>query len=202
MTYALQTILKLWHPFIPFVTEAIWRQFDENTLLMVQSWPNAGNVKYEDGKRFDGIIEAVSAIRNLRSENNIEPVKKINALVISKEASGVINENKDIIIALARLENLEIISDGVKPEKSVMAVVPGVEIYLPLSGMIDIDKEVERLQKEITQTEKYIATQTSKLANEQFIANAPNEIVEAEKTKLAEAETKAAKLNEQLTNLK
>ena len=90
----------------------------------------------------------------------------------------------------------------VRPEQALSTTAAGVEIYLPVSGMIDISKEVARLKKELEQTQKYIKAQSKKIDNKEFVRNAPKEIVEVEKTKLKEAQDKASKIEQQIKSLK
>lgn len=199
LMYILKNLLRMWHPYVPFVTEAIWGNLNPKHELMISHWPEANKKLIDEKveKEFEKIKEIITAIRNLRAENNIEPGKKIKAQFISKKK---FRENEEIIKALARLESIEYVDSADKPAAS--SVVEDVEIYLPLVGLIDIDKEKARLQKEIGNVQKYIKTQEKKLENKEFTENAPKEVVEAEEKKLEEAEEKLIKLESQFKGVK
>lgn len=198
LMYILKNLLRMWHPFVPFVTEAVWGNFNPKHELMLSHWPEA-NIKLideKDEKEFEKVKEIITAIRNLRAENNVEPGKKIKAQFIAKKK---FKNNEEIIKDLARLETIEYVDRADKPAAS--AVVENIEIYLPLAGLIDIEKERSRLQKEIENVRKYIQEQEKKLKNREFTENAPKEVVGTEKKKLEEAKEKLEKLNNQLRGL-
>ena len=201
LLYILERLLILWHPFIPFVTEAIWENFEADDLLMVQSWPRAEK-KVKEIKEFNLVVEIISFIRNLRAENKIEPVKKVNVMMIGGKNVKLLKDQMNIIQGLARIENLEIIDKGEKPAQSIGGVVSGVEVYILLEGLVDKDKESERLTKEIEQIKNYIVTLEKKLGNQEFVKNAPKEVVAVEQEKLAQQQDKLKKLEEQLESLK
>ncbi|MBF8280712.1 MAG: valyl-tRNA synthetase [Candidatus Magasanikbacteria bacterium] len=212
----LQTLLKLWHPFMPFVTEVLWReQFteDENDMLMLQEWPETSVKKRWLFKRFfakkDTVIQdiqtvqdVISAIRNLRAENKIEPAKKITVMIAGHNKLELLVSQAEIIKALGRVENLEIALTHKQPPQSVATTVKGMEIFIPLVGLIDLTIERERLQKEIAAMEKYIAALGQKFAQTDFTRRAPKEIVEMEKNKLSAAKDNIEKLQAQLNQIK
>lgn len=200
LLYILERLLILWHPFIPFVTEAIWENFEADDLLMVQSWPKTEK-KIKEVKDFQVIVDIISSIRNLRAENKIEPAKKVNVKIYAGKQEKTISEQTEILKGLARIENLEISKSGEKPAQSIASVVSGIEIYILLEGLVDKDKETERLTKEIESVRNYIVGLEKKLGNQEFVKNAPKEIVDKENEKLAEATGKLGKMEEQLKNL-
>lgn len=198
LNYILNTILKLWHPFMPFVTETIWQEvYGEKTVLMVEKWPETkGKIKLVED--FELLKSIVTGIRSVRSENKVEPVKKLPAQIFVGKHENIIKENSEAIKALARLESLSISKQGTKPEGSVGFVMSGVEVYINLGGVIDTAKEKERLTKELADVSKYIPSLEAKLNNQDFIGRAPAAVVEGEKKKLAEAKAKQEKLRAQL----
>ncbi|MCX6744728.1 MAG: class I tRNA ligase family protein, partial [Candidatus Parcubacteria bacterium] len=200
LLYILERLLILWHPLIPFVTEAIWENFEADDLLMVQSWPKTEK-KIKEVKDFQVIVDVISLIRNLRAENKIEPAKKVNVKIYAGKQEKIISEQAEILKGLARIENLEISKSGDKPAQPISGVVSGVEIYILLEGLVDKVKEAERLSKEIDAAKNYILTLENKLSNQEFIKNAPKEIVAKEEGKLNEQKEKILKLDEQLRNL-
>ncbi|MEK7167702.1 MAG: class I tRNA ligase family protein, partial [Patescibacteria group bacterium] len=200
LLFLLQNILKLWHPFCPFVTEEIWRNFGTGDMLMVAPWPG-GKIKRKDFKDIEKIKEIITAIRNLRSENGIEPAKLAKAVIISKNKKGLVEDQSLVIQKLSRLEELTVLKQGSKPEESIAAVLPEVEIYLLLSGIINVKEEREKLEKGIKDTEEYIKGLEKKLDNAEFTVNAPKAVVDKEKEKLAMQKEKAEKLKKQLEGL-
>ena len=203
LLFILQNILKLWHPFTPFVTEAIWQKLGSKDLLIVQDWPKAKSKADEKViKEFDLIKNIVSTVRNLRAESKIAPAKKIKAIIVSAKQAKLIESEAEIIKNLARLQDLEILTKSKKPAKSLSAIVADVEIYLPVSGMIDIGREVKRLTLEANRIKVFIAHLEQKLENQRFIERAPGEIVEAEKEKLIVNKEKLELINQQLKTLK
>jgi len=195
-------LLKLWHPFMPYVTEALWPNFGES-LLMIADWPkvekNWADKKAE--KDFEVLKNVVVAIRGMRADYKIEPAKRVSIEMYGGTKTKLLEEQAGVIKTLARVENLVIKKSGTKPEWSAGAVVGGVEIYLPLAGLIDVAKEKARLEKELAEAEKYLEVLENKLSNKAFIANAPKELVAGEKEKLKLQKEKVNKIKEQLKSL-
>lgn len=192
-------LLKLWHPFMPYVTEALWPNFGEN-LLMIADWPKLEKklVNKKAEKDFEVLKNIIVAVRGMRADYKIEPAKKVSAVIYGGAKTKLLDEQAEIIKTLARVENLEIKKSGAKPAQSAGAVVEGVEIYLPLAGLVDLAKEKERLNKELAEAEKYLAILENKLFNKAFLANAPKELVAGEKEKLKSQKEKVQKIKEQL----
>ena len=217
LLYVLQNLLKLWHPFIPYVTENIWSKFDNAGILMVETWPEISNIKKsglvskvkgalhltatEEVAEFDLIKQTITALRNLRSENKVDAGKWVKAIIITADKKELLEGQKEVIMKLARLETLEILEAGEKPKGSAVAVISGLEIYLDLVGLIDVTAEKERLNKELEVVEKYTKSLDLKLSNTEFVSNAPTAVVDKEKEKLAEAREKLGKLKAQLESL-
>lgn len=217
LLWVLQNLLKLWHPFIPFVTEEIWSKFSGAGLLMVETWPAAPkkelNLKAKiknflglierSGKQndFELIKEIIVALRNLRSENKVEAACWAKATIIAPAKKDLIESQKSIIMKLARLETLLILAQGAKPAASAAAVLDGLEIYLDLAGLIDLAAEKKRLNKELASVEQYLKNLAGKINNQKFIKNAPAKIVTQEKEKMVAAEEKIKKIKEQLNRL-
>ena len=196
LNYILNTTLKLWHPFMPFVTEAIWQEvYGKENLLMVAPWPKSLENIAEDSQDFLLIQKSVTKIRNLRAENNIPPGKKLVGYVKSGSNTSVIEENTHIILSLARLESLTVV-DTI-PENTTSFVEAGVEFSVDFAGAVDVEQEQKRIQKEIDSVSPYIQSLEKKLAGD-FVQKAPEAVVSGEKKKLAEAKEKLEKLQEQL----
>ncbi|MCX6779995.1 MAG: valine--tRNA ligase [Candidatus Magasanikbacteria bacterium] len=202
LNYILNTLLKLWHPFMPFVTEQIWSEiYGTDKILMVEKWPQLHREPFLEEQIFADtklIRDIIAGIRMLRSENKIEPVKKLNALIGAGTKLELLQSNSEIIKALARLENLEISSQATKSTTAVGFVEGGIEVFIDLAGVVDMEKEKERLKKELESITKYIAGIEGKLNNAEFAQNAPASVIEKEKEKLAEAQEKMVKLKKQI----
>lgn len=204
----LEDLLRLWHPFIPFVTEEIWKKMGKDKLLMVEKWPDEFPYekilkKAETPYHFTPVIEIVKSIRNLRSEYKIEPIRKIKAIFITRNehVKYLLKTQEPIIKGLARLESFDIRSEKGVMEKSVAVFVSGADIYLPLEDLVDVEKEKANLSHEAENIKSYINQLKNKLSNEKFVSNAPCDIVKKEKEKLAQSKEKLAKLEEKLKSL-
>lgn len=205
LNYILNTILKLWHPFMPFVTEQIWNEIygtDKN--LMVEKWPIKENFKGDNRdyyRDFYLVKNVIIEIRSLRADNKIEPAKKVNVLIGAGELAELLEENRVIIESLARLETLVIAPKIEKPKTAIGAVLGEVEVFVDLAGLVDVEKEKERLQKELDEVVPYISGLEKKLSNQEFVNNAPAVVVEKERAKLSEAKEKMEKIKNQLSSL-
>lgn len=209
LVHVLDRSLRMLHPFIPFVTEAAWQHLPhDDEALMVADWPTESQALINDEAEANMsiIIEIIRAIRNIRSEYDVEPGKKIAALIAAgEEHFDMLAKHIEIVTALARLDNEKLILEPTfkeKPEQTVGQVISGgIEIYLPLAGMIDLQAERERVQKDLAFLEKGIAGSRGKLNNKGFVEKAPAEVVEREREKLADLELQLAKVQERLKEL-
>lgn len=180
LLYILKNLLILWHPFIPFVTEKIWSAFSDD-LLMVAKWPEVKAASRVSN--WPLIQEAIVSIRNARSENRVEPSKKLDAIIYTHGQAAAITPFSELIRSLKTgLNSLEIKESGEKPEQAIMVAVGSLEIYL--LGAIDQEKDRERLAKEKANLERLMAIQEAKLNNQEFVSRAPENIVAAEQAKL------------------
>lgn len=196
-------MMVLLHPYMPFITEEIWQVLPhEGESIMQASWPvpeeNLLNSDAED--KMSLLMEVTRAIRNIRAESRVEPGRKVAAILLAgPEARKTLEENSLYLEVLAGLGHLTIHPEGsAKPEQAVSAVVSGVEIYLPLAGLVDLEMEKERLKKELAELEKEKERLGKKLANTQFLTKAPEAVVAKEKKKLAGVEEKYAKVSARL----
>jgi valyl-tRNA synthetase len=207
LVHVLDRTLRMLHPFIPFVTEAAWQHLPhEGEALMTASWPSESHRLNEEVEAQMGLlIELIRVIRAIRSKYNVEPARRITAHIAAGEHFEVLARHKEILITLARLEpnNLHLRSVlPQKPEQAIAQVISGgIEIYLPLAGMIDLAAERERARKDMAQLEKRIAASKGKLNNAGFVQKAPPEVVKREREWLADLELQAAKIQERLKEL-
>ena len=213
LLYALDQGLRLLHPTMPFVTEETWQQLrafgmpSQYDALMVADWPQT-NKRFFDAraeKDFALIMEIVRAIRNARTEFNVEPGKRISAIISAGTGTvtaPLLDSQREIIASLARLDPdaFQIEKRAAKPAQSFALVVGKIEIYLPLAGMIDIEKEKARLVKEIAQARADIE-RTEKLLAGEFSKKAPKEVVQKQRDALTANRERTARLDAQLAGL-
>lgn len=203
LKHVLKTSLKLIHPFMPFVSEAIWEGMGERELLIASPWPTVNpdwNFPSESDE-MDRVMQVVSAIRKLRAESKVDATRKINAIIFAHEDEALIQDKAEVIKRLANLGELEVQVTGEKVDKALSAFVGDVEIYLPLADLLDIGVEKARIGREIDNLQGYLKGLEKKLSNDGFVKNAPDAVIDKEKAKLAEASQKLAKLKAQLEEL-
>lgn len=195
--------LKMLHPFMPFITEELWQLMDERKdgeSISTSDYPTVDESLIKDSadEEMDFVKDIITAIRNIRGEMNIAPSKKVNAMI---KSSSVKDYQVDYIKKLAKVEDLKVEANIQKPKASASAVLRDVEIFIPLEGLIDLDVERQRIQKEITRLEGSLTGIEKKLSNEKFVANASPEIVEKERAKQKDWLDNIGKLKEILKNL-
>lgn len=188
LTYVLEKILKLLHPYMPFITEEIYTHLPTvEGCIIVSEWPkyNEEDNMAEEEDMMNLLMEGIRSIRNVRAEMNVPPSKKAKLIIIpSEEKIEAIELGKDYFITLASASNVEIAKDKSNvPEDAVGVVIDGVEIFIPLNELVDFEKEIERLSKEKKKLEGEIKRVNGKLANQGFLAKAPESLIEEEKAK-------------------
>lgn len=214
LTTVLEDLLKLWHPFMPFVTEAIWQEMghgkEDTDMLLVAPWPDAQ--KYEISKNttdgFSAIFEIIQTIRNLRAEHRISPNKKIPVLLsFSNEKSLTIENlkrNQHLIIALKTgVSEISFAKNFTSntPHLSQATSVEGIVVHIPVKDALDTEKEKSRLEKEKQRLEALINTTQARLRNRAYQEKAPAHIVEQTETLLSEYQTKLTETNKHLNAL-
>ncbi len=198
--------LKLLHPFMPFITEGIWQHLPhEGDSIMTQAWPRADEAWLDPRAEAEMamIMETVRAIRNVRAEFEVAPSRKVDAIFHADgETATALDRNADILAHLAGLAGVKLEPAAApKPEKAAAAVAPGVEVYLPLAGMIDIGKEIERLQRDIQSMHAEAERVRAKLGNESFVSKAPAQVVQKQRDRLADLEDQLAKVRARVAQL-
>lgn len=204
LTYVLKQILKLMHPFTPFITERIWMECGEEKTIMLAKYPEykRNHNFVEDFEKFEAIKEIIRSVRNLRAEMDVPVSKKLNLYVVSSNESYVAM-NESYIKKLANVETVSfVVSKSEVTEKSVSIVTSGTEVYIPLGELVDVDKEMQRLNKELKVMEGEIKRSEGMLNNPGFVAKAPKQLIENEKVKLQVNTEKKAKLLERIEELK
>lgn len=197
--YILEEVLKLWHPFIPFVTEALWGEIGNKRMLIIEKWPEKMMDGFTPSNEFDLIIEIVKAIRNARSVNKVEPAKKVKAIIYAGDKLDLIKSQEILIKSLRTgIDELEIVESGEEIKNEIFTSVGEVKIYS--IGAIDLEKEKERIEKEIVNLEKQIGIISKKLSNKAFVEKAPAELVKKEKERLNGFELELSAFKKQLNN--
>jgi len=193
-------ILKLLHPFMPFITEELWHQIKERKVeesLIVSSWPSSKTFDSEIINEADQVFEVVSQIRNLRASKGLSPKESLTLTIKTKNKSLYTPFES----VLSKLANLSSISFGEKVEQALSFVVKGDECFVPMSNSIDLAAEKAALTKELEYTKGFLDSVLKKLSNERFVAGAPVQVLEMERKKQADAEAKIKALEASLGQL-
>ncbi len=214
MAQVLNRIVRLMHPFAPFITEEIYQKLPiRNEALIVDHFPTPKLDKAllalgsEDvALELDLVREVITALRNIRGENRIKPGVKIHARLAPKEAKEqkILGANKTSIMTMARLETCEIGDSGDLKKCAVQPVLIGgmtVDVIVPLEGLVDIGEEVNRIRKSIEKLQRDVAGLTQRLADKNFVANAPEDIVAAGKVQLEDSRKQIVTLEGALARL-
>ncbi len=185
----LKDILRLLHPFMPFITEEIWAHMPgTKSLLVTDQWP-VQDEKWLDmnsEKQMEIVMEAIKNLRNVRAEMDVVPSRKAKCMIVASdvEIGNQLLENAEYLMTLASCSEVTIIhSKSEVPEDAVSTVVYGAELFLPLADLIDFEKEMERLKKEKSKLESEVERVAKKLSNEGFVKKAPPALIEEEKSK-------------------
>ncbi len=207
----LKDLLKMWHPFMPFVTEKIWEEISTDTMLITEAFPDETDYSYkflmredreEIGKRvaqFEIIKDLIVAIRNARNENKVEPSKKVKAVIVTRDKELI--ESQAVLIKSLKtgIEDIEITDTDSEQKDAISIIVGDIKIYL--LGAIDKEKEKIRIQKEIENIEKFVKMTEGKLNNASFVEKAPQEVVERERLNLQTKKEELKVLHNQLKNI-
>ena len=203
-----EQLMKILHPFMPFISEEIWQYIKErssNEALIVADWPkyNPEFDRQDDINEFQLIQKLVSAIRNIRAESNISPKEELDVLIHTKteKVAEILINDQWIFKHLQKIGKLTLGEDLEKPKACATAIVEGHEVWIPLEGHIDTDKEVDRIEKEIQRLEGFLKGINGKLNNSNFVDNAPEAVVEKERKKQQDTEQNLATLRKQLEDL-
>ncbi len=205
----LESLLRLLHPLMPFITETIWERvaplsaldFNAGDSIMVQPFPAVDAAKQDEQVLADieWVKRFIVGIRNIRGEMDIAPSKPLPALLrnVSSEDERRLGISRTFIDRLARLESITVLKEGEEAPASAAAVVGEMEILIPMAGLIDKEAELARIAKAMGKLEQDVARFKGKLSNEKFVSNAPQAVIEKEKAKLADSESQLAKLKAQ-----
>jgi valyl-tRNA synthetase len=202
----LKNILKLLHPFMPFITEEIWQVMPATTgSVIVADWPTYDE-SYEfteEEKMMDTVMNAIRSIRNVRAEMNVVPSRKARVIVVADKAYDAIQAGREYFMTLASASDVLVLKEKKDiPEDAMSAVIEGAEIFLPLADLVDFEKEIERLENEKKKLEGELKRVNGKLSNEKFVGKAPTHVVEEERAKKEKYESMMEKVLDRLESMK
>jgi valyl-tRNA synthetase len=205
--YVIREILKLLHPYCPYITEELWSHFkmEEEKMMISTTWPASDPNIIQDNveNEIQILMEVISAVRNIRASLNVPPGKEANLTIRGKtEICSILKQYKGYLHRLAKLGKIKMGENEEKPPQSATAVVRGLELFVPLSGLIDINKEIERLEKQIKDMHGRLTAIGRKLGNKNFVERAPENIISHELNKQQNYEIDLSKLKQNLKSLK
>lgn len=192
--------LKLLHPFMPFLTEEVWQHIAERSpeeALIVSKWPSKGEVDVSLIKEFDFAAEVISGIRNIRKEKNIPMKESLDLSILNTEKN-----TKDWDVVIGKLTNVSAISYvDTAVEGALTFRVKSNEYFIPISGAVNVEAEIKKIQEELKYTKGFLQSVQKKLSNERFVNNAPEQVIFNERKKQADAEAKIETLEKSLSSL-
>lgn len=198
LLYVLQNVLKLWHPFMPFVTEELNKEFGSE-MLIVAKWPKSEHRLLEaDGETFSRLQEVVSAIRNIRAKYQIGYGTEIDIILQNADR---IEGDSEIIRSLAKVGKITFTHKDNKPQQSASVVIGPMQLHVPLAGVVDLGAEKAKVEKELAEATDYVRSLAGTLNNEGFRANADDKVIAMKEKTLNEAKERVEKLEEVLKSL-
>ena len=206
LAYVLERALRLLHPFMPFVTEELWQRLPHlGDALIVARWPEAGARYPEEFEKFEAIKEATRLVRNARAEHSVDPGRAIAATLYPGALRDAYEASQREFRFLTRIDEaqFELLPGAPRaPEGAAIAIVSGgASIYLPMAGLLDVEAERERIQRELEEARQEVARTAGMLANEQFVSKAPEQVVQQQRDRLAAAQNRVALLDSRLGEL-
>lgn len=202
----LRGALELLHPFMPFITEEIWQRLPHRgRTIMRATWPVCREdlLDREAEGKMEVLIEVIRGIRQIRSEMNVPPSKQAEVIIVSEVQTilDILHDNLAYVEGLANCETEILEKLAEEPKQAATAVAKDIQVFVPLRGLIDVDKELARLNKELQALEKDLVRVRGKLTNQSFLSKAPAEVVEKERSKEAELSSKVGAISERLAML-
>lgn len=205
LMYTFETLLRLLHPVIPFITEEIWQKIPHSgESICIAPYPQSNKLLSDEEaeSEMELLIDVISAVRTCKAEMDIPAGKRLNVIIkASSNTCRILDKGRGYIINMARMNALEIDPEPVVPEFCATSVVRDVAIFIPLKGLIDIDEEKSKIKKDIKKLDVELKKVTNKLMNEDFLKKAPREVVQKESDKEQEFLAKITKLTENLSRL-
>ncbi|MCA1009829.1 valine--tRNA ligase [Halobacillus halophilus] len=207
LAYTLDQIMRMLHPFMPFITEEIWQHLPHQGESITQaSWPVTRDEFHNEQavQEMDRLVSIIRSVRNIRAEVDTPMSKEIQLMIQAKDKNVVseLEKNRDYLEKFCNPSELTIATDLQAPEKAMSSVITGAELYLPLAGLINIEDEIKRLEKEWKKWDQEVSRVQKKLANEGFVKKAPEHVVEEEREKENDYLDKRAKVEARIEELK
>lgn len=206
----LETILRLLHPFMPFITEEIWQKAGKiagksGDTIMLQQYPvyEEVNLDEEATKEIEWLKTFLLGIRRIRGEMNISPGKPLQIILknASNDDKALVEANKTNLLKLGKIDDITMLKDGEQAPESAIAIVGEMEILVPMAGLIDKESEIARIKKEMEKLQKDLDKSKTKLGNPNFVDKAPETVVNKEKERVAEMESSLSILTQQLKRI-
>lgn len=204
---SLKTLLKLLHPFMPFITEEIWgylpKEEAEKDLLISEAWPKHKKLNFDESReKIEMAKDIIKVIRNIRAEADTPPSRSLSLIIVSDKKAKEIEASSGYIKSLANVSKIEIIQDKSKAPRDVMSgIVDGAEILIPMEDLIDFEAEILRLQAEKKRLIKEVDRVNKKLSNKNFVDKAPQKIVDEERAKGEKYEEMLEKVIDRLKSM-
>ncbi|MDR0267747.1 valine--tRNA ligase [Paenibacillus sp.] len=207
LSYVLDRTMRMIHPFMPFISEEIWQHLPhQGESITLAAWPefDSSLENAEAAREMSILMDVIRAVRNIRAEVNVPMSKKVELMLKAgdEQLLQIVNRNE---IYVQRFCNTSSFTAGLgleAPDKAMTAIVTGAELYLPLAGLIDIDQEIARLEKELKNLNSEVERVEKKLGNQGFVAKAPAKVIEEEKAKMADYSEKRSKVIARIEELK
>jgi valyl-tRNA synthetase len=201
--------MRMLHPFMPFLTEEIWQQLPkasgapQSIMITLYPVPDEGFIDDAAEKAMALLMDVIVAIRNLRAEYRISPAVAVDVVLQTAEdrPRSLLESYRTIVLEQAKCRHVEVEGRDQPPVGSVKQVVNDVDVYLIIEGVVDVEAEARRLEKDLGKVEKELEGVEKKLANSSFVERAPAEVVERERERAAEARTRIERLREGLGRL-
>ncbi|MBN8430893.1 valine--tRNA ligase [Microbulbifer salipaludis] len=207
----LETVLRLLHPMMPYITEEVWQRVKAlagkaGDTIMLQPYPEANEHRIDENAEaaIAWLKEVIEGVRNIRGEINISPAKKIPLILRNGDErdAALLKQTRSLLTKLASLESIDWLEKGAEAPASSTALVGDLELLVPMAGLIDVEAESARVQKELDKLDKNLAQVAGKLKNPNFVDKAPEAVVNKERERLAELESARVRFTEQLESLK
>jgi valyl-tRNA synthetase len=195
-------VLRFLHPFMPFVSEEVWQLLKERQKgdsITISSWPKSTGYDETLIAQFEDVKEAIAGIRTIRTKNNIPQKDQLELSILAGD-KGFAPEFNSVLVKMGNLSALNLVTEEIKLAASFL--VKSTTFFVPMSGTIDLEEELKKLQVELDYTKGFLNSVVKKLSNERFVSSAPEAVVAVERAKQADAEAKIKVLEEQIAGLK
>ena len=205
LVYVLDQMLRLLHPFMPFITEEIWQSIPhEGEALIIAQWPTVrSDLSFKtECDQMESVMDAIRAIRNRRTEMNVPPSKKAALFVLTSKPQ-IFHEGEGFLQRLAYADEVTLLdAEPANLDGMVTITTAEAKLYIPMGQLVDVEKELARVNKELDSQKKFLASLEAKLSNEKFVSRAPEAVVNAEKEKAAKTRDLIAQLEQSLEAMK